>query len=118
MRRLVIRVQVRRNRSTISKVADRTNLLSLNAPIEAEKAGEYGLGFAVVAREIRRLADQTAVATLDIEGMVRDMQSSVAAGVMEMDKFTKKFLIALKKLRASALSLSKLSTKFRVSPPL
>ena len=74
--------------TTISKVADQTNLLSLNASIEAEKAGEYGLGFAVVAREIRRLADQTAVATLDIESMVKEMQTAVSSGVMEMDKFT------------------------------
>ena len=75
--------------TTITKVADQTNLLSLNAAIEAEKAGEYGTGFAVVAREIRRLADQTAVATLDIENMVKEMQSAVSTGVMEMDKFTK-----------------------------
>lgn len=75
--------------TTITKVADQTNLLSLNAAIEAEKAGEYGLGFSVVAREIRRLADQTAVATLDIESMVKEMQSAVSAGVMEMDKFSK-----------------------------
>ena len=75
--------------TTITKVADQTNLLSLNAAIEAEKAGEYGAGFAVVAREIRRLADQTAVATLEIEQMVKEMQSSVSRGVMEMDKFNK-----------------------------
>ena len=74
--------------TTITKVADQTNLLSLNAAIEAEKAGEYGLGFAVVATEIRRLADQTAVATWDIEQMVKEMQSAVSAGVMGMDKFT------------------------------
>ncbi len=73
--------------TTINKVADQTNLLSLNAAIEAEKAGEYGQGFSVVAREIRRLADQSAVATLDIEQMVAEMQSAVSAGVMEMDKF-------------------------------
>jgi len=73
--------------TTITKVADQTNLLSINAAIEAEKAGEYGRGFLVVAREIRRLADQTAVATLDIETMVRQMQDAVSAGVMQMDKF-------------------------------
>ncbi len=73
--------------TTITRIADQTNLLSLNASIEAEKAGEYGLGFAVLAREIRRLADQTAVATLDIEQMVKEMQDSVTGGVMEMDKF-------------------------------
>ncbi|RVU40580.1 methyl-accepting chemotaxis protein [Rheinheimera riviphila] len=72
---------------TIVKVADQTNLLSLNAAIEAEKAGEYGKGFAVVANEIRRLADQTAIATFDIEQMVREIQSAVAAGVMGIDKF-------------------------------
>jgi methyl-accepting chemotaxis protein WspA len=74
--------------TTITKVADQTNLLSINAAIEAEKAGEYGQGFLVVAREIRRLADQTAVASLDIERMVKEMQYAVSAGVMEMDKFS------------------------------
>ncbi|ESX61467.1 chemotaxis protein [Mesorhizobium sp. LSHC420B00] len=74
--------------TTITKVADQTNLLSLNAAIEAEKAGQYGRGFAVVATEIRRLADQTAVSTYDIEQMVKEIQSAVAAGVMGMDKFS------------------------------
>jgi len=74
--------------TTINKVADQTNLLSLNAAIEAEKAGEHGIGFGVVATEIRRLADQTAVATWDIEQMVKEMQSAVSSGVMGMEKFS------------------------------
>ncbi len=74
--------------TTITKVADQTNLLSLNAAIEAEKAGEYGLGFSVVATEIRRLADQTAVATLDIDQMIKEMQTAVSSGVLSMEKFT------------------------------
>ena len=82
--------------TTITKVADQTNLLSVNAAIEAEKAGEYGVGFLVVAREIRRLADQTANATLDIEQMVQQMQSAVSAGVMEMDRFTDQVRRAVK----------------------
>ncbi len=73
--------------TTIAKVADQTNILSINAAIEAEKAGEVGAGFLVIAREIRRLADQTASATLDIEQMVQQMQSAVSSGVMEMDRF-------------------------------
>jgi methyl-accepting chemotaxis protein WspA len=73
--------------TTINKISDQTNLLALNAAIEAEKAGEFGRGFSVVAREVSRLADQTAIATQDIEHVVKEMQSSVSSGVMEMDKF-------------------------------
>ncbi len=88
--------------TTINKVAEQTNLLSLNASIEAEKAGEYGRGFTVVAREIRRLADQTAVATLDIDRMVQEMQSAVSSGIMEMDKF-------IAEVRHSAEDVGKIS---------
>ena len=73
--------------TTITKVADQTNLLSTNAAGEAEKAGEHGRGFLVVAREIRRLADQTAVATLGIGSMVRPMRGAVPAGALQTDKF-------------------------------
>ncbi|QDU61836.1 Methyl-accepting chemotaxis protein CtpH [Planctomycetes bacterium Pan216] len=73
--------------TTINKVADQTNLLSVNAAIEAEKAGEFGTGFAVVAQEIRRLADQSATSMFEIEHMVDEMHAAVTAGVQEMDRF-------------------------------
>ncbi len=73
--------------TAIAKVADQTNLLSLNAALEAENAGDAGVGFGVVAREIRRLADQTAVATLDIERIVKEMQQAVRSGVGDMERF-------------------------------
>ncbi|MBZ0099638.1 MAG: hypothetical protein K8F30_11165, partial [Taibaiella sp.] len=76
--------------TTITKVANQTNLLSLNAAIEAEKAGEYGTGFSVVAREIRRLADQTSVAALDIEEMITEMRSAVDEGVSSVEQNTLK----------------------------
>lgn len=96
--------------TTITKVADQTNLLSINAAIEAEKAGEYGLGFLVVAREIRRLADQTAVASLDIERMVKDMQYSVSAGVMEMDKFAEQVRTGVREIGAVSAKLGEIIT--------
>ena len=94
--------------TTIAKVADQTNLLSVNAAIEAEKAGEQGRGFLVVAREIRRLADQTATATLDIESMVRDMQSAVGAGVMEMDRFAEKVRRGVEEVVASSRQMGEI----------
>jgi methyl-accepting chemotaxis protein WspA len=94
--------------TTIAKVADQTNLLSINAAIEAEKAGEYGKGFLVVAREIRRLADQTAVASLDIERMVKEMHSSVSAGVMEMDKFADQVRSAVQEIGTVSAKLGEI----------
>jgi methyl-accepting chemotaxis protein WspA len=74
--------------TTITEVANVTKLLSMNASLEAAKAGgEYGRGFTIIAREVRRLAEQAAAATHDIEQMIKKMQTVVTAGVMEMDKF-------------------------------
>ncbi|MBI3924813.1 MAG: methyl-accepting chemotaxis protein [Armatimonadetes bacterium] len=105
--------------TTINKVADQTNLLSLNAAIEAEKAGEYGRGFSVVSTEIRRLADQTAVATLDIEHMIGEMQAAVSAGVMGMDQFTQKVRQAVeevggvaRQIREVILNVQEMSPRF------
>ncbi len=103
--------------TTITKVADQTNLLSLNAAIEAEKAGEYGRGFMVVAREIRRLADQTAVATLDIDKMVKEMQSAVSAGVMEMDKFIAKVQHSVEDVGKISVQLSRIIEQVQALSP-
>jgi methyl-accepting chemotaxis protein WspA len=103
--------------TTITKVADQTNLLSLNAAIEAEKAGEYGLGFAVVAMEIRRLADQTAVATYDIERMVKEMQSAVSAGVMGMDKFSEEVRRGVDEIRQVSTQLAQIIHQVQTLTP-
>jgi methyl-accepting chemotaxis protein WspA len=102
---------------TITKVADQTSLLSLNAAIEAEKAGEYGAGFAVVAREIRRLANQTAVATLEIEQIVKDMQSAVSVGVMEMDKFNHSVNESADRVSKISDQIAKVIHQVRSLPP-
>ena len=103
--------------TTITKVADQTNLLSLNAAIEAEKAGEYGRGFAVVATEIRRLADQTAVATYDIEQMVKEIQSAVAAGVMGMDKFSEEVRRGIQEVQQVGEQLSQIIQQVQALAP-
>jgi methyl-accepting chemotaxis protein WspA len=102
---------------TITKVADQTNLLSLNAAIEAEKAGEYGRGFAVVATEIRRLADQTAVATYDIEQTVKEIQSAVAAGVMGMDKFSEEVRRGMQEVQQVGEQLSQIIQQVQAVAP-
>jgi len=103
--------------TTISKVADQTNLLSLNAAIEAEKAGEHGRGFAVVAREIRRLADQTAVATFDIEQIVKEMQSAVSAGVMGIDKFADEVRRGREAIGEVTTQLTEIIAQVQTLPP-
>jgi methyl-accepting chemotaxis protein WspA len=104
--------------TTITKVADQTNLLSLNAAIEAEKAGEFGKGFSVVAREVRRLADQTAVATLDITRMVKEMQSAVSSGVMEMDKFSEEVRRGVRETSQISVQLAKIIEEVQSLPPV
>ncbi len=102
---------------TINKLADQTNLLSLNAAIEAEKAGEYGSGFSVVATEIRRLADQTAVATYDIEQMVQGVQSAVSSAVMGIDKFAQDVHVSVTDIRKGGERLQGVIEQVQVLKP-
>jgi methyl-accepting chemotaxis protein len=103
--------------AAITKVADQTNLLSLNASIEAEKAGQYGLGFGVVAEEIRRLADQTAVSSLDIEKTVTEMRSAVSKGVRSTDEFSQSVESSAERMTDISSQLSLIIEKIEALTP-
>ncbi len=105
--------------TTISDVSLKTNLLSLNASIEAEKVGEMGLGFAVVSHQIRMLAEKTSKVSTDIEKTVIQMQSSINASIMEMDKFSANMRLnsnltveTAKKLSTSISNIETIEPKF------
>lgn len=78
-------VQVEHITDTITNIAEQTNLLALNAAIEAARAGKHGLGFAIVSEEVRRLAEQSAVAARDIIAIIDEIKSSIYTTVNSMN---------------------------------
>ncbi len=73
---------------TITEISEQTNLLALNATIEAARAGEAGKGFAVVANEIKELAKQTAIATLDIKAVISDVLNTTKSAETEIGQIS------------------------------
>ena len=74
---------------TVNDLAEQSNLLAVNAAIEAAKAGDQGKGFAVVADEVRRLAEQSKQATIQVHAILNDIQNSTSSAVMATEQGTK-----------------------------
>jgi len=95
---------------TIEDIASQTNLLALNAAIEAARAGEHGKGFAVVADEVRKLAERASVATKEIGGLIRSIQTTVLDAVSAMDEGAQEVENGVKLVNQAGNSLGEIVT--------
>lgn len=95
--------------ASVTDVADQSNLLAVNAAIEAAKAGEHGKGFAVVAQEIKNLAQQSKQATIQVRNILNDVQKATSAAVMATEQTSKAVENGVKQSTQAGESIKKLA---------